>query len=251
MGHEELTPAVAAPAYYVRGSGLLRDLRALLHPPYTLWHLSFVVIGALTGRRVSWSVLGATLIAFFLAVGVAAHCLDELRGRPLRTSIPSKALVVAAAVGLAAAVGIGIVGVVRVGAPLIAFIAVGTALVLGYNLEWLGGLVHNDLGFALSWGAFPVLTAAYAQNKSLPVAAVVAAAAAALFSAAQRTLSTPARDLRRRAIEVEGTVTNSDGSTTRLDRDTVLSPIERSLRCLSWATVGLAVSLVLVRVAIA
>jgi hypothetical protein len=235
------------PAYYVRGRGLVRDVRALLHPPYTAWHLSFVVIGALTGLIVNWSVLVATLLAFFLAVGVAAHCLDELHGRPLQTSVPTGALVAAAAVGLTGAVAIGIVGVVKVGLPLLAFVVVGTVLVLGYNLELFGGFLHNDAGFALAWGAFPVLTAAYAQNRSIPAAAVVAAAAAALLSAAQRSLSTPARTLRRRAVAVEGQVVYSDGTTTQLDRPTVLAPIERALRYLSWAVIGLAVTLVLIR----
>jgi hypothetical protein len=235
------------PAYYVRGSGLLRDVRAILHPPYTAWHLSFVVIGALTGRVVNWSVLGATLIAFFLAVGVAAHALDELHGRPLGTSIPSGALVAAAVAGLTGAVVIGIVGVVTVGVPLLAFVVVGTVLVLGYNLELFGGLLHNDVGFALSWGAFPVLTAAYAQNRSIPVAAVVAAAVAALLSAAQRSLSTPARALRRRAVAVDGTIVYGDGTSGRLDRPAMLAPIERALRYLSWSVVGMAVTLVLIR----
>jgi hypothetical protein len=33
-------------AYYVLGSGGWRDWWVLLHPPYTAWHLSYVVIGA-------------------------------------------------------------------------------------------------------------------------------------------------------------------------------------------------------------
>ncbi|MHB8593760.1 MAG: hypothetical protein ACYDB3_05415, partial [Acidimicrobiales bacterium] len=73
------------PAFYAAARGGWRDWWTLLHPPYTAWHLSYVVIGSLIGPRVNWSTLGATVLAFFLAVGVAAHALDELQGRPLGT----------------------------------------------------------------------------------------------------------------------------------------------------------------------
>ncbi len=239
-----------APAYYAKGHGVWRDVKAVLHPPYTAWHLSSVVLGALCGRYVSWSVLVATLLAFFLAVGVSAHALDELRGRPLATTIPAAWLVAAAAVGLAGAVALGALGVARIGPALLAFIAVGTVLVVGYSLELFGGRIHTDLGFALAWGAFPVLTAAYAENKGIPPAAIVMALAAALLSAAQRSLSTPARNLRRRARSVEGNVLQLDGTSVRLDRPTLLAPLEASLRYLSFTSVALAVSLVLLRLQI-
>ena len=240
-------PPPVAPAFYARGRGPLRDIRALLHPPYTAWHLSYVVLGGLSGHHVNWTTLVATLLAFFLAVGVAAHALDELNGRPLATTVPVTALVVSATFGLGGAVALGAVGVARVGAPLIAFIVVGAFLVVSYNLEWLGGRVHTDLGFALAWGAFPVLTAAYAENRSLPPAAVAIAVAAAFLSAAQRSLSTPARTLRRRATSVSGEVTMADGRVAPLDRGTLLAPVERALRYLSLATVALAVGLVVLR----
>ena len=64
----------------------VRDWLTLLHPPYTVWHLSYVAIGAaVAGHLVLWR-LGGTLLAFFLAVGIGAHALDELHGRPLRTA---------------------------------------------------------------------------------------------------------------------------------------------------------------------
>ena len=75
-------------SWYALRTGGWRDYVTLLHVPYTLWHLSYVVIGAaiapvwLPGR------LGWTLAAFALALGIGAHALDELRGRPLATRIP-------------------------------------------------------------------------------------------------------------------------------------------------------------------
>lgn len=238
----------AAPAYYViHRRGVLRDVMALLHPPYTAWHLSYVVIGATIGARVDWGVLGATLVAFFLAVGIAAHALDELCGRPLRTDLPSSSLIVATGVSLAGAVGLGAVGVARVGWALAIFVVVGPLLVLGYNLELFGGRMHSDLVFALGWGSFPVLTAAYAQEHTVRLAAVAAAAAAALLSGAQRRLSTPARLLRRRAGVVEGSIQLVDGKVIDLDMAALLGPIESTLRLVSWAVVALAVSLALAR----
>ena len=102
-------PEVLAPAYYAaRTTGWRRDVWALLHPPYTAWHLSYVLIGASLAPTVSLTRLVATLLAFFLAVGVAAHALDELRGRPLQTELPAGGLWAAAVIGLLGAVALGI-----------------------------------------------------------------------------------------------------------------------------------------------
>src|SRR5438477_8459925 len=75
------------PAFYALRSGGWRDYWTLLHPPYTAWHLSYVAIGASVAPRFDGGRLGATVLAFFLGVGLTAHALDELRGRPLRTGI--------------------------------------------------------------------------------------------------------------------------------------------------------------------
>ncbi len=154
---------------------------------------------------------------------------------------------VAAVVGSAGAVAIGIAGIERIGPWLAVFIAIGGSLVLAYNLELFGGWAHTGLGFALGWGAFPVLVAAFAQDRSLTVSAVVLAAAATLLSAAQRSLSTPARAIRRRAVSIEGRIVFSDGKVEELGRAALLAPLERTLRAMSWTTVALAVSLVLAR----
>ena len=170
------------PAYYAASRGGWRDWWTLLHPPYTAWHLSYVVIGACLAPRVDTSRLVATLIAFFLAVGVAAHAIDELHGRPLRTTIPSSALVAVTAAGLAGAVVVGVIGLARVGIVLVPFIVVGPLLVLAYNAELFGGIVHTTAGFAAAWGAFPVLTGYVAQTSDLRVSAVLAAGAAFALS---------------------------------------------------------------------
>ena len=98
-------------AYYAAHPGSWRDWWTLLHPPYTAWHLAYVVIGACLAPVINTTRLIATLLAFFFAVGLAAHALDELHGRPLRTRIPSIALVVVAGVGLAGSIALGVIGI--------------------------------------------------------------------------------------------------------------------------------------------
>jgi len=234
-------------AYYAARPGGWRDWWTLLHPPYTAWHLAYVVIGACLAPVVNATRLIATLLAFFFAVGLAAHALDELHGRPLRTRIPSIVLVVVAGVGLAGSIALGIIGIAQVGWALVPFLVVGPVLVVAYNFELFGGIIHNVVGFAASWGAFPVLTAYVAQTGGLAVAPLIAAIGAAVLSAAQRALSTPARLLRRQSADVVGTITLTDGGTIPVDRAVLLAPLEQALRAMSWAVVMLAAALAIDR----
>jgi len=237
----------ARPAFYALRSGGWRDYVTLLHAPYTLWHLSYVVIGGALAPHVDWSVLGLTLVAFALAMGVGAHALDELRGRPLQTQISDNTLVALAAVSIAAAAAIGVVVALDRTLWLLLFIVVGAFLVVAYNLELFRGRFHTDLWFSIAWGAFPVLTAYFAIAERLRVEAVVAAAFAAAFSLAQRVLSTPVRDARRQTLSVTGTITRRNGSTEALTAETVTAPLERALKLLTAAIVLLALSLVAYR----
>ena len=126
---------------------------------------------------------------------------------------------------------------------------VGVALVLGYNLEPWGGVLHRDAVFAWGWGGFPVVVGFLAQSPAWSwhaLAALVAATPAGVASsAAQRRLSTPARTLRRRTAEVEGRVLLYDGGRHELDRPTLLAPLEGALRLLAWAVPLFAVALLL------
>jgi hypothetical protein len=236
------------PAYYAAGpGGGWRDWWTLLHPPYTAWHLSYVVIGASLAAHVDLERLVATLVAFFCAVGLSAHAADELHGRPLRTSIPSGVLIAVTAAGLVAAVGLGIAGVARVGMALVPFLVVGPVLVVAYNAELFGGALHTDVAFAAGWGSFPLLTAYVAQTDGIGVAAVLGAIGAFALSFAQRALSTPARSLRRRASSVSGTITFADGTVQPIDAASLRAPLERALRALSWGLVALAAGLAVAR----
>ncbi len=235
------------PAFYAARPGGWRDWWTLLHPPYTAWHLSYVVIGATLAPRVDGGRLAVTLLAFFLAVGVAAHALDELHGRPLRTQIPGPVLVIVSVAALLGALLCGFVGVVTIGWGLLAFIALGPLFVLGYNLELFNGWMHSDIGFAAVWGSFPVLVAYYAQAESVGIAAVIAAIAAFGLSLAQRSLSTSARGLRRQVATVSGTATRHDGTVVALNERVLLAPLEHALSSMSWSIVALALALAYAR----
>ena len=238
-----MTENPARPAYYAAARGGWRDWWTLLHPPYTAWHLAYVVIGASLAPELDGVRLVATVLAFFCAVGVAAHALDEVHGHPLRTAIPDVALWGAAGAGLLGAVALGLLGVERVGVGLLAFIVAGPLLVLGYNLELFGGRLHTDVGFALAWGTFPVLTGYFAQAERLGLAALLGGAAAFGLSCAQRSLSTPARLVRRRVTRVDGTLVMDDGTVRELSDRVLLVPLERALRAMSWSVVALAIAL--------
>jgi hypothetical protein len=185
------------PAFYALRSGGWRDYVTLLHPPYTLWHLSYAALGAAVAPHMNWNVLGWTVLAFLLAMGIGAHALDELQGRPLQTGIPRGVLVALAVVSIAAACAIGVWVASWRTWWLLAFVGAGAFIVVAYNLELFDGALHSDVWFALAWGAFPLLTAYAACAGWIRGEALLAAAFACLSSLAQRTLSTPVRQARR------------------------------------------------------
>jgi hypothetical protein len=245
-----------APAYYARRGGRLADWWTVLHPPYTLWHLGYVVLGAAMAPTLSWTALVASVAAFFLAVGVAAHALDERTGHPLGTALSDRTLAIVAAVALALAAGLGLYGALwwhGTNAALALAVPVGVALVVAYNLELSGGRWHNGTVFALGWGGFPVVVGYLAQAPGLDppslAAATVATAAGVALTAAQRRLSTPARALRRRTLQVSGRLTANDGRTVEVDRALLLAPLEGALRALSWGVPLVAVALLVARTA--
>jgi hypothetical protein len=235
------------PAFYALAPGSWRDWWTVLHPPYTIWHLSYVALGAATADVIDLYRLGMSLLGFFLGVGIAAHALDELRGRPLGTGIADRVLIGAALIALVGASVVGVVGVIQVSGWIAVFIAVGAFLVIAYNLELFGGAFHSDLWFALAWGGFPALTGAFAQTGRLSVAAVLVAGACVAISAAQRILSTPVRRLRRNVATVEGTMSLRDGSVLPLSSDDLRRAPELALMLLSIAMPALAVASVLAR----
>jgi hypothetical protein len=222
-------------AFYARGHGRVGDVITLLHPPYTLWHLSYFAIGAALAATVHVDRLLWGLAAFGLAVGVAAHALDELHDRPLQTQISDRALIACATLALAAALAIGIAGIFVVSVWLAPLVLFGALFLPAYNLELAGGGFHSDLWFAIGWGAFPAFTGYFANSLSVDAPGLLIAAGCLAISLAQRRLSTPARELRRRTLGVEGERTRSDGGSEALSVSSLLAPLDGALMAMSVA----------------
>ena len=239
--------AEARPAFYALRPGGWRDLITLLHPPYTAWHLSYVLLGAAAAPSVDHGRVVWTAVAFFLAVGVGAHALDELHGRPLGTQLTDRTLVLLASGGIGAAVVIGLVGAVVVSWWIVVLVAAGVWLAVAYNLELAGGRFHTDLWFSLAWGGFPALVGYVVNAGSLAWEGVVVAAGCVALSAGQRALSTPVRRLRRHTTSLEGIQLLDDGTRRELSIAEAAAPLDRALTALSVGIVLLAVGLIATR----
>ncbi len=223
------------PAFYALGRGRAGEALTLLHPPYTIWHLSYFVMGAAVAPKLHPDRLLWGLAAFALAVGVAAHALDELKDRPLRTSLSDRTLICLAVASLLGAVAIGVGGVLSVSLWLAPLVLAGGLLVPAYNLELAGGRFHNDVSFAVGWGAFPAFTGYFVNSETVALPGLLIAVGCLAMSVAQRRLSSPARELRRRTLAVNGTRTLRDGSTEPLSLAGLLRPLDGALAALSLA----------------
>ncbi len=242
MGKETVKrPAFYAPVGYPAG-----DLVAILHPPYTAWHLSHVVLGAAIAPAVDGVTLTGTLLAFLFGLGVGAHALDELHGRPLRTTLGRQTLLALGIGGMAAAMAVAVAGAFVISPWVMAWAAAGIALAIGYALEWPRPL-HTPLGFGLAWGAFPTLVGYWAQSQTIGSGALLMAAATTLLSMTQRALSTPARNLRRTVDFAEMVLQRRDG-TEKWTEGEILETWEVPLKLLTAAVITIALGLLAVRV---
>jgi hypothetical protein len=235
------------PAFYALGRGRAGDLLTLLHPPYTAWHLSYFALGAAVAPTLHVDRLLWGLAAFGLAVGIAAHALDELHDRPLRTGLSDRTLLVLAVSSLLGALAIGIGGIVTVTPWLTPFVVAGALFLPAYNLELIGGRMHSDLWFAVGWGAFPAFTGYFANAEKVALPGLLIAAGCLAMSVAQRRLSSPARDLRRRTRSLTGVRTLPGGGSAELSVSSQHAPLDGALAALSLAIVVTACALVAAR----
>jgi hypothetical protein len=219
----------------------------LLHPPYTAWHLSYFALGAAAAPHLHVDRLLWGLAAFGLAVGVAAHALDELHDRPLGTGLTDRTLIVLAGTSLLGALAIGVVGVITVSTGLAPLVLAGGLFLPAYNLELAGGRFHSDLWFAVGWGAFPAFTGYLANAGRVALPGVLIALGCLGMSVAQRRLSSPARELRRRTSSVRGVRTLLDGRVEELSLTGLLAPLDGALAAMSLAVVVIACALVAAR----
>jgi hypothetical protein len=189
-------------------------------------------------------IVAGSVVAFFLAVGVASHSFDELQGRPLGTRIPSSVLLALGSLALIGAIALGVIAASQLGPWFSVLVIVGAALVISYGLEV--PIVHSDVGFALAWGGFPVIASALANGAPL-LATLAAAAGASLLSLAQRRLSTPVRRIRRKADQVSGSVRYRDGTVEEIDAARLIGAPESALRLLWLAIAAISIGMLLAR----
>jgi hypothetical protein len=234
-------------AFYALGRGRAGDLLTLLHPPYTAWHLSYLALGAAVAPHVYAGRLLWGLAAFALAVGIAAHALDELHDRPLATGLSRRTLLALAGFSLLGALAIGVAGAIVVSPLLVPLVVAGAVFLPAYNLEWFGGRLHGDMWFAIGWGAFPAFTGYFVNSLKVAAPGVLIALGCLVLSVAQRRLSSPARELRRRTSSLVGVRTLRDGSTEELSLSRVLAPLDGALAALSLAVVLTACALLAAR----
>lgn len=234
------------PAYYARTGSPGRDFLALLHPPYTMWHLSYVAMGAAIAPQVNWTYLGGTVLAFLFGMGIGAHALDELHDRPLGTTLSRGALLTLAVAGMSVGAALAVAGALLISPWVAVWGTAGVLLAIGYPLE-VPGWLHTNLGFGLSWGGFPVLVGYWAQTQKLSAPAVALAAVATLISMTQRFLSTPARFVRRRTDEA-GASFDLGTQREHWSQDRLLDTWERPLKLLGWAMTLLALALLALHV---
>jgi hypothetical protein len=206
-----------------------------------------VAIGAALAPGLTADRLLIALAAFFLAVGIGAHALDELHGHPLQTRISNRTLIALSVLSIGGAVALGLYASIAYTPWLAPLVVAGAFIVCAYNLELFGGAFHSDLWFAVAWGAFPLLAAYVAVAERISVEAVLAAVFAGFLSLAQRHLSTQVRTVRRRVVSASGTLELTGGEREEITAETLTRAPEAALRAMTIAVVSLAVSLVVLR----
>jgi hypothetical protein len=236
------------PSWYTSSRhGFLSDFIDLLHPPYTLWHISYVLIGIAMAPSIYPDRSVSVVLAFFFGLGIGSHALDETMGNPLETKISKKTLYFVGFLALATAVAIGLYYVGTVSLLILPFVVVESFFAIAYNLEIFHKRFHSGLIFALSWGAIPFLTGYFVNALTLTIPVLVMALAIGLLTIVQRTLSTYARNWRRKIGPVEA-IRLSGGDVVPISSKDLLSSSELSLKLLTVAIFLFSVALIALRI---
>jgi hypothetical protein len=236
------------PAWYsVDGRGTLLDILNLLHPPYTLWHLSYIVLGIALAPVIHTDRSAAVLVSYFLGLGVGAHALDETMGNPLQTKLSKGKLYLIGFSSLSIAVSIGLYYVFTVSLLILPIIAAEVFFALAYNLEAFDKRFHNTLVFALSWGVLPFVTGYFVNSLSISIGVLAASVGVGLLTYVQRTLSLQARSIRRNLHSPIQLLKLENGEEIRMTSKDLISPTEKSLKALTFTIFLFAVALLLQR----
>jgi hypothetical protein len=235
-----------SPAWYIiRSEALWARWLNILHLPYTAWHLSYVVIGAALSSGLDLQILGATILAFFLGMGIAGHAFDLVKDDPLRLGLARESLILTGIISLALAVGIGsfCIATGRTTPWLALALPLGVVLAVGYGLEWR--YLHGDWQFTLWWAVFPLLVSYFSQTTAWTWTLVPGVAFAASSAHVQRVLSTRSRFLRRRVADCTINIKEwPPGTCYSVDQEWLLRSYDTALAVLSLGMVALALILI-------
>lgn len=218
---------------------MVADFVNLLHPPYTLWHLSYVIIGISFAPVFYVSRSLATLLAFFFGLGIGAHALDEAVGNPLRTNISSTRLYLIGFVSIGIAIAIGVYYALTITYLLLPIISAEAFFAISYNLETFGKRFHSAWVFSVSWGMLPLITGYFVNALTITPSVLTLSVAAGFLTYAQRILSTPARRVRRGFQQSMG----SD-----LPSEQLLKVSEKTLKVLTLVIFLFAMALIVSRI---
>ena len=212
----------------------------LLFLPYTGMVLSFSVIGAMLADFVHWDRVVATLIIYFLGLGIGAHALDAVGSKGLKPwgrVLSEQGLWVSALSSIAAAYVIAIYYMIFL-VPLLWVVAVLEGFfVFAYNLEWFGGKFHKDSWFAFSWGFLPVLAGYIMQTNEVTPGVLAIAVAMGLFSLVEIKASRPYK------------VFKSHSDTLAQDEKILMERYEAILKSISLGVLFLGIGMLIWRVA--
>ena len=237
-------------AWYARGGSKLGELYTIMHLPYTSMVLSYVLIGAAVSPSFHPNRVIATLLAYFLGLGLSAHALNELHARHWGETLSKRELEILFAAPLIGAILIGAFGMVSLYATsgvlltslvLLAFIILEIFFLFAYNIDLSGGRYHTDLAFAFSWAALPVLVSYYVNALAITVVAVLVAVAMAATAGIEINLSRWCKDFRRKSSLTQMQL--ADGTKLSLNTAELIAKPEKALKLIVVAVDLLAIGL--------
>jgi hypothetical protein len=168
--------------------------------PYTGMCLSFAILGSMSAPEVHWDRVGAIALIYALALGIGAHAADAIgskNSKPWAGYFTKRQMAVLMLASVAAAYTIGMYYIVM-HVPLLGVVAALEGFFLfAYNFELFGGRFHNDLWFALSWGALPAMAGYLIQTGEFSLLPFAVAAGAAVASYIEIKMSRPYKQAKR------------------------------------------------------
>lgn len=138
---------VKAPSWYKRFQ--MSDYLTLLHLPFSIVVLDFVILGALSTSQFYFDRLALTAVGIFFA-HQGSHYLDEIKGHHWNTKIADKTLYILSGVFLSMAVAIAVYLSVSVSLLLLIFIIPLVLFPVAYSLELWNGKFHSPAVFGVS-----------------------------------------------------------------------------------------------------